>query len=87
MRDTAGQVHVALVNLDPNRTLPVTVSLAGVQAGAVTGRILTGARMDAHNSFEQPDTVKPQAFTGAQASGGTLTVTLPAKSVVVLNLR
>lgn len=87
VRDTAGQVHVALVNLDPNRTLPVTVSLAGVQAGAVTGRIITGAAMDAHNSFEQPDTVTPQPFTGAQVSGGTLTVTLPAKSVVVLDLR
>lgn len=87
VRDTAGQVHVALVNLDPNRALPVTVSLAGVQASQVTGRILTGATMDAHNSFDQPDAVKPQPFGGAQLSGGALSVQLPAKSVVVLDLR
>ncbi len=87
VRDTAGQVHVALVNLDPNRAIPVSVSLAGMQAGQVSGRILTGTGMDAHNSFDRPDTVTPQPFAGAQVSGGTLTTTLPAKSVVILDLR
>jgi alpha-N-arabinofuranosidase len=29
----------------------------------------------------------PTAFTGAQLGGGTLTVTLPPKSVVMLDLR
>ncbi|MCD2324397.1 alpha-N-arabinofuranosidase [Sphingomonas sp. IC-56] len=87
VRDTAGQVHVALVNVDPNRALPITVNLAGVQAGSVEGRIVTAAAMDAHNSFDAPEVVKPAAFTGATVSGGTLSVTLPAKSVVVLQLR
>ena len=87
VRDTAGQVHVALVNLDPNRSIPLSMALAGVSATSVTGRIVTGATMDAHNSFEQPDAVKPVAFTAAQVAGGTLTATIPAKSVVVLDLR
>ncbi|GHH19568.1 alpha-L-arabinofuranosidase [Sphingomonas glacialis] len=87
VRDTAGQVHVALVNLDPNRSIPLSMALAGVSATSVTGRIVTGATMDAHNSFEQPDAVKPVAFTAAQVAGSTLTATIPAKSVVVLDLR
>lgn len=87
VRDTAGQVHVALVNLDPHRAIPLSLTLAGVQASTASGRIVTGATMDAHNSFEQPDVVKPQAFTGAQANGGTVTATLPPMSVVVLDLR
>jgi alpha-N-arabinofuranosidase len=87
VRDTAGQVHIALVNLDPNRALPVSMTLAGVAAGSVDGRILTGATMDAHNDFDHPDTVIPVAFTGARINDGTLTATLPAKSVVVLDLK
>ena len=87
VRDAAGQVHVALVNLDPNRALPVSVALKGVQAGQASGRIVTGAAMDTHNSFDAPDTVTPQPFTTAQVAGGTLTLTLPARSVVVLDLR
>jgi alpha-N-arabinofuranosidase len=87
VRDTAGQVHVALVNLDPNRAMPVSVALAGLQATQASGRIITGTAMDAHNSFDAPDTVVPQPFTGAQVAGGNLTLTAPAKSVLVLDLR
>jgi alpha-N-arabinofuranosidase len=43
--------------------------------------------MNAHNTFDAPETVKPAAFTGAQVNGGTLTVTLPPMSVVVLDLQ
>jgi alpha-L-arabinofuranosidase len=87
VRDTAGKVHVALVNVDPNRPIRVQVTMSGVQATAVTGRILTAAAMDAHNSFASPDVVAPAAFTGATISGDRLEVTLPAKSVVVLQLQ
>jgi alpha-N-arabinofuranosidase len=87
VRDKAGVVHVGLANLDPNRANTVTVSLAGVTAGSVTGTILTAPAMNARNDFGTPDTVVPAAFTGAQIANGTLTVTLPAKSVVMLALR
>jgi alpha-N-arabinofuranosidase len=87
VRDTAGKVHVALVNVDPNRPIRVQVTVSGVQASAATGRILTAAAMDAHNSFASPDVVAPAAFTGATISGDRLEVTLPAKSVVVLQLQ
>ena len=87
VRDKAGVVHVALANLDPNNEAPVTVSLAGVSASGVTGTVLTAPAMTALNSFDAPDTVVPVAFSGAKLDGGTLTVTLPAKSVVMLDLR
>jgi alpha-N-arabinofuranosidase len=87
VRGTDGVVHVALTNVDPNQPANVTVQLAGIAGGTVTGRILTGTTMDAHNTFDAPDVVKPVAFTGATLSGGTLSVTLPAKSVVMLDIR
>ena len=87
VRDTAGQVHVALANADPNNPETVSVKLAGVTASGVTGQIITAPDMHAFNSFDRPDTVHPAAFDGARVADDTLTVTLPAKSVVVLALR
>ncbi|PZU09300.1 alpha-L-arabinofuranosidase C-terminal domain-containing protein [Sphingomonas sp.] len=87
VRDKAGAVHVGLTNADPNRAATVTVSLSGVAGSTVTGKVLTATAMNALNSFDKPGTVVPVAFTGAQLSGGTLTVTLPAKSVVMLDLK
>jgi alpha-L-arabinofuranosidase len=86
VRDRAGRVHVAFVNLDPRRAIPVSVALAGVAPRAVSGRVLTGATMDAHNDFDRPDVVRPQPFAGARVADGTLAATLPAMSVVVLDL-
>ena len=85
-RDAAGKVHVSLVNLHPSEPITVAATLAGVNATAVTGRILTAGAMDAHNTFAAPEVVKPAAFTGAKLADGKLTVELPAKSVVVLEL-
>jgi alpha-N-arabinofuranosidase len=86
VRDKAGRVHMAFVNLDPKRAIPVSVALAGVAVNGVSGRVLTGATMDAHNDFDRPDAVTPQPFTGASVQGGALSATLPAMSVVVLDL-
>jgi alpha-N-arabinofuranosidase len=87
VRAKDGKVHVGLSNLDPNQTNMVTVKLDGLKAASVSGRILTAPAINAHNSFDAPEAVKPATFTGAQVSGGTLTVALPAKSVVVLELQ
>jgi len=86
-RTTAGTVVVALVNLDPNKAMPVAVALAGATATQASGDILTATAMDAHNNFDAPNAVHPVPFTGASLAGGKLSLTLPPKSVVVLTLR
>jgi alpha-N-arabinofuranosidase len=85
-RDPSGKVHLSLVNSNPHQSFTVSCRLEGVAAKTVNGRILTAAEMNARNTFEAPDVVKPQPFTGASLANATLTVTLPAKSVVVLEL-
>ncbi|GAB2844906.1 alpha-L-arabinofuranosidase C-terminal domain-containing protein [Pseudoduganella ginsengisoli] len=84
-RGKDGKLYLALVNTNPNKETEVTVNVAGGKAGAVQGRMLTAGAMDAHNTFAQPDAVKPVPFT-AQAKGGKLSMKLPAKSVVVVNV-
>jgi alpha-N-arabinofuranosidase len=85
-RDKAGKVHVSLVNVHPKEAVTVTCELPGVAAKKATGRVLTGDKLDAHNTFNDPDAVAPQAFDGAKLADGKLTVELPARSVVVLEL-
>ncbi|WP_276309829.1 alpha-N-arabinofuranosidase [Phenylobacterium deserti] len=85
-RGVDGKTYVALVNVDPNQPASVTANLAGLTATRVSGRVLSAPTMQAHNTFDQPNAVRPAAFNGAQLSGGALNVTLPAKSVVVLTL-
>lgn len=87
VRDKAGKVHVGLANADPHRAITVEIKLAGVNAATASGRVLTAAQMSAHNDFAAPDAVKPVAFSDARIAGDTLTVTLPAKSVVMLDLQ
>ena len=42
--------------------------------------------MDSYNSFAQADVVKPVAFHGVKLRGDTLTISLPAKSVVAIEI-
>ena len=86
-RDKAGRIHLSLVNLDPHHDLPVAVKLAGAEAKTVTGRVLTAASMDAHNTFENPDAVKPSSFAGFERKGGDIALALPAKSVVIMEIQ
>lgn len=85
-RDKAGKVHVSLVNIDTNHSQEVAISLRGMTANAVTGRILTSPKMQDFNSFDQPEKIKPAVFKGASIKGNELKVSLPPVSVVVLEL-
>jgi alpha-N-arabinofuranosidase len=83
-RDTSGQLWLALVNVDPNRPARLAVDVAN--AKAARGELLTGAAVDAHNSFERPGQVAPQPFA-ARLSGGKLQFDLPPKSIAVVQVR
>jgi alpha-N-arabinofuranosidase len=43
--------------------------------------------MNTHNTFDAPDAVQPVSFDGARITGDGFAATLPAKSVVVLELK
>ena len=84
-RDAAGKLQLGLVNLDPKREAVVTADVTGAQVKGATGRVLTAKAMDAHNTVDAPEAVKPTAF-GAKRSGGKLVLRLPPKSVAVVAL-
>ena len=86
-RDVEGTVHISLANIDLENTCDVEIALGDVKGKSVSGIILTTRNIDDHNTFEQPDKVKPADFSGARLVKGTLKVTLPAKSIVTLSIR
>jgi len=85
-KDKNGLVHITLTNIDPAHPQKIAIDVKGLQVKNITGRILTSAKAQDHNSFTEPDKVKPVAFKGAVLKSGNLQVSLPPVSVVVLEL-
>ena len=75
-----------MVNLQPEQGARVTVKLVGGPVGNVAEQVLTASALDAYNTFDAPDHVRPAPFTAFEMKNGVLTLDLPAKSVVVLSL-
>lgn len=81
-----GELLLALVNLDPADGVTIETELGDSGAKEVTGRTLTADAMDAQNTFDEPENVKPAEIDVA-LDDGVLSVDLPAKSVTVLRVR
>lgn len=82
-RGTDGRIHIALVNLDPNRPARITAQIAGAQARGASGQLLTASAMDARNTFENPHALEPSSYKGT-LKGNVLLFDLPPKSVAVV---
>jgi alpha-N-arabinofuranosidase len=81
------EIHISLCNLNPNESIPLTCELRRIPAETVAGQILTADKMTAHNTFQNPNEVKPSKFGGAAFNNNTLELVLPAKCVVVLKVK
>ena len=77
---------MTLANLDPNHAITVSCTVHGLAVTNVVGRVLTAGAINAHNTFEQPNQVQPTAFDGVTIHNTEIAITLPAKSVVALEL-
>ena len=82
-----GLIHITLTNADLDNAKKVKIDLAGKKAAKVTGKILTSKTVQDHNTFENPDKVKPEAFTKFKFTDGVLNVNLPEKSIIVLEIK
>jgi len=80
-----GRLVIGLVNLHPRDAIEVSVDIEGFDAEGASGRVLTGDAIDAHNTFDDPDAVKP-ASLAVDLDGDELNVSLPARSLSVVTL-
>jgi alpha-L-arabinofuranosidase len=86
-KDANGVMHISLVNIDAKKEQEITLDLRGSKFSNVTGRILTSPKIQDHNTFDNPEKVKPANFKGITMNGNTLKGKLPPFSVVVLELK
>jgi alpha-N-arabinofuranosidase len=85
-KNEKGGILITMANLDKDNAQSVEVDLSNLKVSKVSGTILTGKGIDSYNTFDKPDEVKPAEFKGAKLTKGGLTVTLPAKSIVALEM-
>jgi len=85
-KDTKGLIHITLANVDPDKEQKITIDLPDVKLTKVTGTILTAKTIDSYNTFESPNVVTPAVFKNAKINKTGLTVTVPAKAIISLEL-
>jgi alpha-N-arabinofuranosidase len=87
-RQPGGAIHLSLVNTDPHQPARVLCGVTGAEVKEIVqGRVLTAAAITAHNTFEQPEAVKPAAFNAWKKTDAGWEITLPPKSVAVVEMR
>lgn len=86
-KDKEGKIHVSLVNLDPNNSVEISCLMKDLnKASFVSGNIITAPKTDSHNSFEKPNEVVLKDFKDAKVKDELLTVKMPSKSMVTIEL-
>ncbi|ANA82967.1 alpha-N-arabinofuranosidase [Paenibacillus glucanolyticus] len=87
-RDQAGKIHVSLCNVSHVEQSDVSIQLRGLSGAVsgITGQQLASGSLDAHNTFESPDVLKPTPFETFELQGDVLYAKLPPMSVTVLEI-
>ena len=82
-----GKIHITLCNIDPENGAKVQCLLDAMPSNTpVSGTILTSNAMNTHNTFSEPEAIKPVSFTGFKVSGDQLFLDLPSKSVTLITI-
>jgi alpha-N-arabinofuranosidase len=82
-----GILHISVVNIHPEEDAELKIDLIGTGLKNVSGRILTSNNFTDHNTFENPEKVKPEIFKDIKIKKNEVTGTIPAKSVIVLEIK
>lgn len=86
-RDKNGLIHISLVNIDPVNAIDLLADMRGGDYSAVSGRILTAPALNSHNTFENPDEVRPADFNNVKIRKNIVSLTIPPKSIIVLEVK
>jgi len=80
-------IALALTNVSLDKAQEVEVTLDGANGKSVSGRILTCNDVKDYNDFDHPTRIQPTTFQSVKLKKNVLTVKIPAKSVVVLEIK
>ncbi|MDE5598687.1 MAG: alpha-N-arabinofuranosidase, partial [Lachnospiraceae bacterium] len=81
-----GTVNITVGNLSVTDAVPLELSFAELTPAHIEAAILTG-EMCAHNTFNEPESVKEAVFTDFKAEDGKVVLTVPACSVISFRIK
>ena len=84
-KDADGKLHVSIANPVVDKAQTLVLSFDDLNPKNVTGEVLAAPTIQSYNDFGKEPAVAPKPFTAFKKNGKTLTVTVPAASVVALN--
>jgi alpha-N-arabinofuranosidase len=84
--DKDGIITITVNNLSTDESEPLDIAFAELKPAAVTASIVTN-KMNAYNTFENPDNVKEEVFSGYTVTENGISLTIPACSVVQFRVK
>jgi len=82
---TDGKIHITLTNLSVDKDYEIEGTIADTEIAAVKGEIV-GGEIHLHNTFDNPDAVVVRNFDGCTFNGSDIKFTIPASSVLHLEV-
>ncbi|WP_185965551.1 alpha-N-arabinofuranosidase [Flavobacterium zepuense] len=79
-----GKTHISLVNIHSTDKITTEINLESLKLKNFTAKIISSGKLQDHNTFENPNAITEKEFKDFKFKNGTLSVTLPPFSVVVL---
>ena len=87
-KDDNGKIHITITNLNPEKGTAVTCELRGTDnVDFVKGSIVTGAKINSYNDFGKKEEVTLKPFSNVKVKNNVVTVNMPSKSVVMVELQ
>jgi len=82
-----GVVSITLCNLDPVKAQDISFDIQGLKLATVSGKIVTANKINAYNDFGKKEEVSLVEFKNAKLNNGQVVASIPAKSVVLIQLK
>jgi len=82
-----GVVSITICNLDPSHSQEISFDIQGLKFANISGKIVTANKINAYNDFGKKEEVTLADFTNAKLNKGQVEASIPAKSVVLIQLK
>jgi len=82
-----GIVSITICNLDPLKAQEISFDVQGLKLATVSGKIVTASKINAYNDFGKKEEVSMADFKNAKINKGQVEASIPAKSVVLIQLK
>lgn len=86
-KDKSGKIHLTIVNVNPKEEIELECELKGIEkVKKGFGRIITAKELNTFNSFDKPNNVISSDFNNFDVVNKLVSIKIPSKSVVMIEL-